>query len=95
MKLEDNCLIYLIVDHLALLLSEDAFKDINHRKYEIHINAQGDQWLCCVQRLSSTNQYQYYFKAEEEEGSAFVGCSCGKPKTHGIPCVHMVAVVKS
>jgi hypothetical protein len=37
-------------------LSEDAFRDIYHHKYEIHINAQGDQWLCCVQRLSSTNQ---------------------------------------
>ncbi len=48
-----------------------------------------------MQRVSSTNQYQCYFKAEEEEGSAFVGCSCGKPKTHGIPCVRMVAVVKS
>ncbi len=24
-------------------LSEDAFRDINHRKYKIHINAQGDQ----------------------------------------------------
>ncbi len=48
-----------------------------------------------MQRLSSINQYQCYFKAEEEEGSAFVGCSCGRPKTHGILCVHMVAVVKS
>ncbi len=76
-------------------LSEDVFQDMNHREYEIHISALGNQWLCRVQRVSSTNQYQCYFKAEEEEGSAFVGCSCGKPKTHGIPCVHMVAVVKS
>ncbi len=76
-------------------LSEDAFRDINHCKYEIHIKAQGDQWLCCVQRLSSTNQYQCYFKAEEDEGSAFGGCSCGRPTMHSIPCVHMVAVVKS
>jgi hypothetical protein len=76
-------------------LNEDAFKDVNHHEYKIHINALGNQWHCCVQRVSSTNQYQCYFKAEEEEGSAFVGCSCGRPKTHGIPCVHMVAVVKS
>jgi hypothetical protein len=45
-------------------LSEDAFKNVNHCKYKIHINAQGDQWHCCVQRLSSTNQYQCYLKAE-------------------------------
>jgi hypothetical protein len=74
---------------------EDACKDVNHHKDEIHISALSNQWLCRVQRVSSTNQYQCYFKAEEEEGSAFVGCSCGRPKTHGIPCVHMVAVVKS
>ncbi len=76
-------------------LSEYAFRDINHRKYKIHINAQGDQWLCRVQKMSSTNQYQCYFKAEEDKGTAFGGCSCGRPKTHGFPCVHMVAVVKS
>jgi hypothetical protein len=48
-------------------LSGDAFRDINHRKYKIHINAQCIQWLCCVQSLSSTNQYQCYFKAEEDK----------------------------
>ncbi len=48
-----------------------------------------------MQRLSSSNQYQCYFKAEEDDGSAFRGCSCGGLKTHGIPCVHLVAVVKS
>jgi hypothetical protein len=37
-------------------LSEDAFKDVNHRKYKIHISALGNQWLCCMQRVSSTNQ---------------------------------------
>jgi hypothetical protein len=75
-------------------LCVDVFQDINHCKYEIHINSQGDQWSCRVQRLASTN-YQFYFKAVEEEGSAFGGCSHGRPKAHGIPCVHMVVVVKS
>jgi hypothetical protein len=76
-------------------LSEDAFMDVNHHEYKIHINAQGDQRLCHVQMLSSTNQYQCYFKAEEDEGSALGGCSCGRPKPHGILCVHMVPVVTS
>jgi hypothetical protein len=48
-------------------LSEDAFKDVNHHEYKIHISALDNQWLCRVQRVSSTNQYQCYFKAEEEE----------------------------
>jgi hypothetical protein len=29
-------------------LSEDDIKNYNHCEYEIHINAQGDQWSCCV-----------------------------------------------
>ena len=32
---------------------------------------------------------------EEVKGSVFVGCSCSFPKTHGLPCHHMIAVVKS
>ncbi len=77
-------------------LSEEAFKDINPREHQININQQGDdQWNCRVSRLSSTNKYQCFFKAVEEEGSAFGGCSCDYPKTHGLPCHHMVAVVKS
>jgi hypothetical protein len=32
---------------------------------------------------------------EFEDGSAFGGCSCGVPYTDGVPCHHMVAVVKS
>ena len=77
-------------------LSEDAFKDINPREYQIRINQQGDeQWNCGVSRLNSTNKYQCFFKSVEEEGSVFGGCSCGYPKTQGISCHHMVAVVKS
>jgi hypothetical protein len=50
--------------------------------------------LLCAKAVINQS-YQCYFKAEEDEGSAFGGCSCGRPKMHGIPCVHMVAVVKS
>jgi len=77
-------------------LNEEAFKDINPCGYQISINQQGDeQWNCRVSRLNSTNTYQCFFKAVEEEGSVFGGCTCGYPKTQGIPCHHMVGVVKS
>jgi len=78
-------------------LSKEAFKDINPCQYQINIKQQGDddeQWICRVSKLTSTNKYQCFFKAVEEEGSAFGGCSCDYPKTQGIPCHHMVAVVK-
>ncbi len=48
-----------------------------------------------MSRLSSTNNYLCFFKAVEEEGSAFGGCSCGYPKTHRLPCHHMMVLVKS
>ena len=71
-------------------------KDIDPHEWQIIINQQGDeQWNCRVSRLNSTNKYQCFFKAVEEEGSVFGGCTCGYPKTQGIPCHHMVGVVKS
>jgi hypothetical protein len=36
-----------------------------------------------------------FFLTKTDEGSVFGGCSCGIPYTDGIPCHHMVAVVKS
>ena len=41
------------------------------------------------------NTIPVLFYSVEEEESVFGGCSCGVPKMHGIPCHHMVAVVKS
>ncbi len=35
-----------------------------------------------------------FFLKEPNGGSTFEGCSCGIPYTDGIPCHHMVAVVK-
>ncbi len=32
---------------------------------------------------------------ESVMGSHFGGCTCGKANTEGVPCHHMVAVVKS
>ncbi len=35
------------------------------------------------------------FLKEEEKGSVFGGFSCGSPNTDGLPCQHIVSVVKS
>ncbi len=76
-------------------LCEDTFNPINHQEYEIHNQAQGNQWSCQVKRLTSINQYQCYFKSVQKDRFAFGGCSCGVPENHSPPCKHMVAVVKS
>ncbi len=41
------------------------------------------------------NKRNCFFLKEPNGGSTFVGRSCGSPYTDGIPCHHMVAVVKS
>ena len=35
-----------------------------------------------------------YFLTKDELGSYFSGCSCGGPNVSGMPCHHMIAVVK-
>ena len=81
-------------------LSEEACNPINHCEYKIHINdnPHGNEVSYRVSRLAigqQYQQYQCYYQTLEEEGSVFEGCSCGLPKTHGIPYHHMVALVKS
>ncbi len=38
---------------------------------------------------------RYFMKEELEGGTVFGGCSCNIPYTDGVPCHHMIAVVKS
>ena len=53
-------------------------------------------WECRVTRNGQgNNERNCFFLKEPNGGSTFGGCSCGGPYTDGIPCHHMVAVVKS
>ena len=53
-------------------------------------------WECRVTRNGQGNNERNCFLLKEPNGgSRFGGCSCGGPYTDGIPCHHMVAVVKS
>jgi len=62
-------------------LSEEAFKEINPREYQININQQGDeQWNCCVSKLTSTNKYQSLFKAVERKAQHLVDFLVSTPK---------------
>ena len=67
-------------------LQDAALENINFRHYSINITEQEIMWECRVTRNGHGNN---------EGGSTFGGCSCGGPYTDGIPCHHMVAVVKS
>ena len=51
---------------------------------------------CTTSRTSSTNQYTVITPIDEDScGPRFGTCTCGKPVKDGIPCQHMVIIVKA
>ena len=76
-------------------LCKDTFKKVDdYRLYDITITDGGDRWSCRVVR-TNTNERKCWFMKTPVMGSLFGGCTCGAPITGGLPCHHMVAVVKS
>ncbi len=77
-------------------LQDAAFENINFQHYSINITKQERMWDCRVMRNGQGNNKRNCFFLKEPNGvSTFGGCSCCGPYTDGIPCHHMVAVVKS
>jgi hypothetical protein len=77
-------------------LRDAAFEDINYRHYRITIEEAEEKWICRVTRVDKGHSERTcFFLKELEQESVFGGCSCGLPYTDGVPCHHMVAVVKS
>ncbi len=77
-------------------LRDAAFKTINFQHYRINFNNLVDRYECSVKRVGKgLKDRTCYFMTDLIMGSFFGGCSCGIPLTDGIPCHHMVAVVKS
>jgi len=80
----------------GIKLRDAAFEKINYRHYRINIEEGEEKWICKVIRIGMGNvERTCFFLKELEQDSAFGGCSCGLPYTDGVPCHHMVAVVKS
>jgi hypothetical protein len=76
-------------------LRDSAFETINFRHYRINIDNADDRYECRVTRVGKGHKERTcYFMKELKMGSVFGGCSCGVPFTDGLPCHHMVAVVK-
>ena len=79
-------------------LMEKVFRSVNPRDYSITVEAEASSgaYKCYVSRNVSQYNYVCWFPAYyDDEGSLFGRCSCGVPNTDGLPCHHMVAVVKS
>jgi hypothetical protein len=67
----------------------------NQRLYDITISETDDIWWICRVVRTNNNERRCWFLKTPVMGSVFGGCSCGAPLTDGVPCHHMIAVVKS
>ncbi len=75
---------------------EKAFHNVNPRDYSITVEGSSSSNKCYVSKNVFLYNYVSWFPVEyDDEGSLFGGCNCGVPNTDGLPCHHMVAVVKS
>lgn len=78
----------------GIKLRDEIFSKVDFHDYHILVGDYEDEWTCRVCR-GNRKERQVYFPKEPVMGSYFGGCSCGIPNTDGVPCHHMVAVVKS
>ena len=77
-------------------LRKDIFEKVNYTDYYISVDTgDGDRVSMKVSRTGYAERICYFLVTEDELGSCFGGCSCGGPNVSGMPCHHMIAVVKS
>jgi hypothetical protein len=84
-----------ILTELGLELMEKAFADVDIRDFWINITNKNTVHTCTVTRMKSTNEYTVSIPMKDTMGSRFGLCTCGKPTKDGVPCKHMVAIVKA
>jgi hypothetical protein len=79
---------------LCLELMEEAFADVDIRDYMINISKGKTVHKCTVSRMKSTSEYTVTIPTKDTMGSRFGLCTCRKSTKDGVPCRHMVAIVK-
>jgi hypothetical protein len=81
-----------------MVVMENVFKDVDILCFEILIRQDGNCHCCTVKSTlkASSTKYTVIIPMEEDQfGSRFGTCTCGKPAKEGFPCQHMAVVVKS
>ena len=76
---------------------DDIFARCDPSIYRIQVMEHPDHLMLTVSKVAATTR-EYIVKIPreaQEHGSRFGSCTCGFPKKEGIPCDHMVAIVKS
>jgi hypothetical protein len=73
-----------------------AFKNINAQEYRLVMNE--EEAYCEVvisKNTEAAKEYNVQILKEQYFGSNFGTCTCGVPAKKGIPCKHMMAILKS
>ncbi len=85
----------MLTDH-GMAITEEAFKDVNVRDYALTVVETEIYTEATVTRnVVNSKNYTVRLPKEERLGPRFGSCTCGKPAKDGIPCQHMVVLVKS
>jgi hypothetical protein len=71
---------------------EEAFRDVNQMEWRMNIVHCDSFDRITESRMTLTNENKVIIPVEEMMGSQFGTCTCGKPKTDGVPCRHMVVI---
>ncbi len=82
----------------GMLIMDNAYKNVDIRAFEVDIRQDGNCHRCTVKSTlkASSKKFTVVIPMEEDEfGSHFGTCTCGKPAKEGIPCQHMVVVAKT
>ncbi len=79
----------------GLELMEEAFVDVDIRELWINVTKEETLYKCTVIRMKSTSEFTVTIPMKDTMRSRFGSCTCRKPTKDGVPCKHMVAIVKA
>jgi hypothetical protein len=73
-----------------------AFEDVNAREYRMTVLQDVTSYTVSVSRnAAGSREYIVKLPKIAYNGSHFGACTCGVHSKEGIPCLHMVVIVKS
>jgi hypothetical protein len=85
-----------LLTDFGMQLMEEAFTDVHARDYKMQMTMLNNDYVVTVRKIASNyKEFTVTLLKEERMGFKFGSCTCGKPAKDGIPCRHMVVVVKS
>jgi hypothetical protein len=85
-----------ILTDKGMKLMEECFADVRVRDYQIDLTKIDNGHRATVKKATvNSTKFTVIIPDTGKFGSRFGMCNCGKPAKDGIPCQHMVAVVKS